>query len=332
MNTENNQLKEKRIYWLDICRSIAIASVVMCHSIEAVYHELIHMQSESVKTKIFAFSIFTLGRLGVLLFLFITGYLLLKKYDIYDSSGCINFWKKHLFSLLVTIEIWVIIYNVFLAWYQGIFSTENPFLDMLFLKAVDLTHVWYMPMVLGVYLFIPFLSNIMNMFENKVWIIVMGLIFAYSFCTVPLNIILTMKDKGSLNVTAPTFIGGYFGLYIMCGYFVKIGMGKKIREIYLILFGVIAYLLAVGFQVYLLENGMEYKIWYNSPMLFMCALSIFILLSKAKKLMQNRKCVIWEKISKSAFGIYLIHNLIIQVIKKYVNIEFFKKENVFCYG
>lgn len=55
---------------------------------------------------------FTIGRLGVPLFLFLSGFLLLQK-QINDEKDIFTFYKKNLISLVIANSIWVIIYNIF---------------------------------------------------------------------------------------------------------------------------------------------------------------------------------------------------------------------------
>ena len=68
---------------LDFIRAIAILCVVFCHSIESVYYmfqdRTILYSNISTVSKIFDLTGITLGRLGVPLFLFITGILISKK-------------------------------------------------------------------------------------------------------------------------------------------------------------------------------------------------------------------------------------------------------------
>ena len=76
MSRENN-----RIAGIDTLRAIGILCVVMCHSVEGDIYtlNLEGMNGLSLVSKIFAFTMFSIGRLGVPLFLLISGYLLLDK-------------------------------------------------------------------------------------------------------------------------------------------------------------------------------------------------------------------------------------------------------------
>lgn len=89
-----DKIKKNRIIYLDIARTFAIILVVLCHSVTLIYKmNLQEWNLISLNAKIFKTIIFTLGRMGVPLFLFLTGYLLLnRKYD--NDADIKNFIKK----------------------------------------------------------------------------------------------------------------------------------------------------------------------------------------------------------------------------------------------
>lgn len=89
-----DKIKKNRIIYLDIARTFAIILVVLCHSVTLIYKmNLQEWNLISLNAKIFKTIIFTLGRMGVPLFLFLTGYLLLnRKYD--NDADIKKFYKK----------------------------------------------------------------------------------------------------------------------------------------------------------------------------------------------------------------------------------------------
>ena len=85
--------KSQRYYWLDYCRSLAILFVIVVHTTESVYFfNQVSFENYSSSRHVLMFTLFTLGRLGVPLFLFITGYLLLDRQ--YDYTYSQKFYKK----------------------------------------------------------------------------------------------------------------------------------------------------------------------------------------------------------------------------------------------
>ena len=115
----NNNIS-RRIVFLDIARACAILLVVLCHSIEEIYimEEVHNYTSLSIQSKLFMIVSFTISRLGVPIFLFISGYLLINR-DYENDDNVKNFYKKNLLPLIITTEIWIIIYNIFICIYYN---------------------------------------------------------------------------------------------------------------------------------------------------------------------------------------------------------------------
>lgn len=109
----DNQLrKNERIQSLDIARTFAILCVVLCHCVEHAYTGTSYSDLSNV-SQIFRIVFFTIGRLGVPIFLFLSGALILKK-QIETDEEVLMFYKKNLIPLLIAIEIWNILYNLFI--------------------------------------------------------------------------------------------------------------------------------------------------------------------------------------------------------------------------
>lgn len=236
MNTLDNLQTDKsftRVNWLDFVRSIAILLVILVHTTEGVYSfNLEAMHGESLKAQFFSFTVFTLGRLGVPLFLFLTGYLILgRKFE--STDDVLYFWKRKLLPMVLTFECWTLIFEVF-----GVFFLKMPFhladliQKMLFLKTSHMSHMWYMPMIIGMYLTLPFLSLVVRKFSKKILVITLIVCFLYYFILPDVNRILVaqgfraMDNKLFLNYT-----GGYYGLYLVTGYLFRCLFGKSMEKL-----------------------------------------------------------------------------------------------------
>lgn len=68
-----------RIQWIDLLRCIAICCVLLTHATERVYTFNIESMTPISASVVFAFTLFSIGRLGVPIFFMITGYLLLDR-------------------------------------------------------------------------------------------------------------------------------------------------------------------------------------------------------------------------------------------------------------
>ena len=227
--TNGCNLEKNRIIYLDIARTFAIIFVVLCHSVELIYKmNLQGWISISLNARIFKTIVFTLGRIGVPLFLFLTGYLLLnRKYD--NDADIKKFYKNNLLSLIVTTEVWILIYNIFLSLYNNKpFDTYSLIKEMLFLQKVPLMNMWYMPMIIGIYIAIPYVSKVVHTFSIKTLKIPIILVFVCIFIMPTLNLILKTFKLDQYNcILDISFLGGGYGLYIVGGYLIREKIIKK---------------------------------------------------------------------------------------------------------
>ena len=159
----NLSYSHKKYFTPDLLRALAILCVILVHTTERIYQfNLEEMVHYSLQRKSFALTLFTIGRMGVPIFLFLTGYLLLSRN--YDKEYTAVFYKRNFIGLLITVEIWIILYNIFNSWfYQIPFSMNELLRNMFFLKATNMSHMWYIPVILGIYLFIPFVSQALSL-------------------------------------------------------------------------------------------------------------------------------------------------------------------------
>ena len=142
-------MSKSRKPWLDIIRATAILCVVLCHSVEAFYRPVLLGQLRlSFPFWNIENLLFTVGRIGVPLFLATTGALMLPR-DYPDVSA---FYKKSLFPLFLTTEIWLFFNYIFYCLIEHkTFEISRLILEMLFLKASSLSHMWYMPVITGIF-------------------------------------------------------------------------------------------------------------------------------------------------------------------------------------
>ena len=105
---------KKRIRWIDLARAFGILTVVLCHCVHEIYRlQLTYMSSLHRTGRLFGFAAFTAGRLGVPLFLMISGYLLLNRS--YTADRCRHFFRHNFLRLLACTEIWFLFYHIFLS-------------------------------------------------------------------------------------------------------------------------------------------------------------------------------------------------------------------------
>ncbi len=186
---ENNRAIPHRNTSLDAIRALAAFCVVTNHTVESVYQlnaNNVNMMSE--RAKIFCFTGFTFGRIGVPLFLFLSGYLLLTRS--YDKPKITRFYYHNLMPLVIVWEIWIFIYSIFSHMFFSVpFDFACYFRRALFLEHGGLPHTWYMPMIIGMYIFIPYVALTLQKIHGKVLWFMMSVIYLYIFIVPCLNLL-----------------------------------------------------------------------------------------------------------------------------------------------
>ena len=305
-----SKAKTNRQPWLDMLRMIAILSVVLCHCVEGVYSfDVNSIQSLGVVNRIFAVSMYTLGRVGgVPLFLMLTGYLMLDR-D-YDTQGCIYFWKKNWLQLLICTEVWIVLYEVFLlAWQGQPIPIGYLVRAMLFLEPSSMYHMWYMPMLLGFYALIPLVASGLQKVDKRILVFPFLLFAAYGFGVPFYNAVTTILGKApAVNQFSLGFSGGVYGLYLVSGYLVKKHFFEKIKTTVVVTVAIGAFLGAVAFQNYTCSKGISVGIWYDSPFVLVCAVAGFELISRYRKKIGENPFM--ELVSRYAFAIFLMHMVV----------------------
>ncbi len=313
----------QRLLWIDLLRCFAICCVVLVHVNDSVYSfsNPEFFVTQATKTIVFGMTIQTIGRLGVPIFLFITGYLLLDRN--YDYKSTVRFWKSNLLGILIPTEIWIVIYEVFRSFFEDDpFSITRLFREMLFLQNMEGRggHMWYMFAILGIYLFLPFVAKVLQKFEDKIFLFPMIILFAYLFIVPLINLFLSVHGYKTLSVQLSlSFGGGIYGFMVILGYFFKKGLFQKIKSRYLIIVGIVCILLTIWIQKVAYANSLQSlfsSTFYNTAFLLIATICIFLLASRIKKIAIPR---IVCSLSLCSFGIYLIHYPFRLILERYIN-------------
>ena len=291
-----------RVEWIDLVRAIAILTVLYIHATDGIYiissDSIMHF---SIYSRIFDFVSLFIGRIGVPFFLMITGYLLLDRK--YNDERVRDFWEKNCKGLIIVTIIWAIIYAISLQFVTVKSGQVN------FSEAGNLffSHMWYMPMIIGMYLSMPFVASALEKFNSEtIWqatIVFSLLAFLLPFITTVLAM------NGIENVTIQYclgFSGGVYGIYIILGYLVKKGQFKNIKSIKLGLIALISFTICVLFQYYAYTISYDFFLWYEFPFILTGSFALFELCSRMKKVKAYPAIIF---LSKYSFAVFLVHNL-----------------------
>lgn len=142
-------VKKVDIVWVNYIRVIACFMVVYMYSLPT--------NSTSGIDNIFKYTIVTVTRVCVPLFLMLTGFLLLRNQK--TGIDIRSFYGQKIFRVLFPLLIWGIIYSG-VRFIIGITDVNNFILDLLMIPVTCPLEVggvlWYLFILIGLYLILPF--------------------------------------------------------------------------------------------------------------------------------------------------------------------------------
>ena len=288
--------------WADNLRFIATIFVIIIHVIFPVVQNYATVDTGAWHT---ANIIESLCRSAVPIFVMLSGALLLGKQENIDT-----FYNKRIKKIGLPFLCWSFIY--FLVAYISEFvigsSTQDKFLWFVNnLKNGSCYHLWYLYMILGLYLIIPYLSKIVPSLKNKDYYFFITIWTISLFLNFP-----AIKDYfPNFDIT---FFTGYIG-YLLLGFFLSDILSKQLS----FRFGMIIFIVGwlTTFLLTWISSSSEQKFvptYYNylSPNIALIAVGLFIMIIKSSQ-SNNLYSRISKIISDYSYGIYLNHVLFITI-------------------
>lgn len=295
------EMSRKRVIFIDYIRALAILMVIMCHVIDVNCLFWLGYQEMSGARQIILYTLLIFGRCGVPLFLMITGYLLLDR-D-YSQGKWKSFYLHKWLHLFLLTEIWFAIYEAFAVCVQGKpFVWKDFILRLLFIEEPVLSHAWYLPMILKLYLLIPLIAQIVKnckTYRTKRWIIV---------CLMGINLLLQVGYRIYPILTEIASLFLYIS-YMIVGVYVR-QCARKPKKRISIYSGLLISIGLLGNEIFLRIQYMHRQpvyLWYDNIFVIVMAIGIFVIISDLDIHRNNRIIV---SLSRDSFGIYLIHNMI----------------------
>lgn len=310
-------LKCKRIYYIDLLRTIACLSVVMIH-VSASY-----VIKDFGTINFWIGNIFdSISRIGVPLFVMISGCLMLdEKYDLNKEK-----LVKHIKKLLKFFVFWsffyCIVYQIHISVIMNV--KEINFFEIVKRFFIGHYHLWYIYMIIGLYLISPILRLFVNK-ENVKYIryfIVLSVIFNFiipqiiyigSYYTNWFEILNEMLEY--INVK---FVGG-FTTYFILGWYLNNYQIEKKKVLYIC--GIISFILIVIMTGILsITQNNAIQMYGNTTItVLMYSVMVFYFI-KEKFKVNNKEYDIINNISNYSLGIYAIHPFVIKIMYMFTEI------------
>ncbi len=318
-NKVNNMCQTNRIQWLDATRVVAIVSISSNHAINRAF-----LNEDSINASynfypcgisFFRSIIFVFSRIGVLLFLMITGALILNK-KMENEKDVKLFLKHNLFSILLTSEIWYFL----MFWYRTLFHANNilevggikyAFIrcigTMFFINQETMGNMWYIPLILCLYLLLPYLNiSIHKGGDRFLWIPII-LISVESMIFPRINRILKIfgSDINFEFELGSKHLFSMFLVFVLIGYYVNRGLLDRVSNNVLIIVTLILFSMCVLYQYWEYTKIDGENINYNSFLLTVCCMFLFEAIRRFFSKAKLRRGITY--VSRISFGIFFSH-------------------------
>lgn len=309
----------KRLASLDIVRIFALALVFLVHCIENTWDIGDGaLRNMSTMSSLVVLTLYTLGRLSVPLFLFLTGYLMLDRE--YRKESIASFYKKKVLKLVVVTWFWYVVYILFTVIALGRTYCVADIVKLMLFVSPDSpnAHMWYMSTIIGIYIFLPFVANAIKLVSKRVGVFIMMLLLVFWFIVPTINSVLAalkmeLLAGGNLDIA---YVGGYCGFYLIMGYVIK-KYGRKLLERVRMRGAVVIMILSIVASValhYVLNvklGQFSYAPWYDSIFILIASCCLFaIMINVLKDVKPN--CDL-SLAASMVFGVYLTQQLFIYI-------------------
>lgn len=323
--------QENRILWLDFARTIAIISITVNHAMSRsfnIYSETqLEFQTMSHIASYIKALVWVFSRLGVPIFLMITGALLIEK-NYEDRMVLKRFIKHNWFSLVRTTMIWLTLMYLLLSlrddsyyslngWGSGLFHFVSTICFINHDNKVTMASMWYMSMIICVYLMIPIVSIVLKRLGDR-YIKALSIFVIFSAMVIPnINAILLAAEKTySLNFAmSHNDMFSMYLVYILLGHWVKEKSLDKYKQIYILVLFFIGLITTSLFQYWVYSTFSDYAIRYADIGILFTSTMLFELMRRNSYNIRTGGIV--TLFSRISLGIYFIHICIME----YVNIK-----------
>ncbi len=308
--------KKERILYPDILRVLATFAVVLHH---IAGKNMWAFKPTDVQYAVFLFES-TIVKFAVPMFILLSGMFLLNP-DKHIMPK--DLFRKQMLRVMTSFVFWTVFYaafNTFAAWDYAPETVPERMFNAIFVTRQY--HLWFLPLIFGLYLVTPFLRHMVAGCSKKE--LTAFMLMAFIFASV-LPLCETLKLLPALTALMRelgiTMVTGCVGWYVAGIYLVKyLNIQKRGTRLLCYILGVVSILLAYYLTMaHALETGENIETWIiaNAVTMVLPVIAVFVLVRAiADRLTFSEKSIKWITIlAQDAFGIYLLHDACITVFE-----------------
>ncbi len=302
-----------RTAYFDYLRVAASFAVVLLH--------VAGQNWSSTDINTFEWSVFNIYdgsvRWGVPVFVMISGALFLNK-----TLDLKVIFRKYILKMIVVFLFWSTLFALWDYYIIGSITTINSLIKRII---VGRLHLWFIPMIIGMYMIIPFLNRIIRDRDTTTYFLLLSFLFNYLF---PETIEVIKLFSTGISGTLSTGLGkldlnlplGFSGYYVL-GYVLNTCelSKRQLKGIYIA--GIFGLFMTIALTAYASFRTQEHIHFYGNHTVntLSVAVSVFLLAKQIwpKNPSSPKRQTILMRLSKNSFGVYLVHIFIIDILKIY---------------
>ncbi|MBD5551431.1 MAG: acyltransferase family protein [Lachnospiraceae bacterium] len=309
---KNDKRSDYQLY-IDILRVIACFSVVMLHASAQAWYDL---PVESVSFKI-CNSYDALFRFGVPVFVMISGALFLapeKELNVKKLYG------HNILRLAVIYILWSCAYG--LKDCRTFIISQVGWKDIVKEMIMGRYHLWYLPMLIGIYMLLPVLKVWITHASKKNIEYFLCLFFVFQILSETISAFHFSDTLGYvLTLIKPEMVCSYIGYFVLGYYLVHIGIPGKCHK-FLYIAAVLSCVLNVVLGNYLAvragePTGAIYDSFGLFTMLISMGLVIWVKETFAGMIWNGKTKKVIREISDATLGIYVMHVGLIEILEEH---------------
>ena len=316
MTEQIDMQRNNRIVYLDLLRIAATFIVMMLH-ISSNQFDTLNPASLQWKVQ----NIYDgLSRWGVGIFVMISGALFLK------TDIPLNIlYRKYVLRILIAMVFWTVVYSLIY-----VAATHNSLLDCLTRFDEVCYHLWFLLMITGLYIIVPFLKIITENEKLTRYFLIVGLLFAF----------IIPETIGVLKIISPSygasaqkimnqahfhFVLGFPTYFILGHYLSSHSIPCKTRRLICFL-GVLGFAVtALGNMPLALHRNKSVEVFFgnNTVNVLLEGVSVFVFFKHhfGEGSYQRTTVSVISALSKYSFGAYLVHVAIISFLEEVLKLN-----------
>lgn len=293
-----------RLYYIDVLKIISCMAVI-----------ILHISSQNLGDYLpntFEWQVFNFydscTRFAVAIFVMVSGALFLNEER--EEISIQKLYTKNIVRLLVAYIFYTIFYAIATFYLDEHTINLKTIVQNAFLSSHY--HLWFIPMLIGIYALVPILQKITRYSSKKEmeYLLIFFFIFSILRDTIePFN--LGIFQYANAIFKRFTIEIGFIG-YFLLGYYLNTYKMKKTNRTILYGLGLISiFVCIVGNSLYSLSLGKTTQNFYGHFFIttFFASMAIFVWTKDtiSKRKIKKRASKVIMKLSNASFGIYLIH-------------------------